>query len=106
MSAQQAELSTDPGRATTDLLAVDDTGKEDGSQIAVAESVEDELAAVDCFQQGPVIGQGTKGTHPASAPLPGLFQMLEQLVQSGRFIDGRESIQVALGRLAGDLGSA
>ena len=48
--------------------------------------VDGELAVVDGGQQCPVLAQGTEGTYAAAAPLPGLFQALEQFVQGGGVI--------------------
>ena len=104
VGAKQSKLAADPGGASAGLLGVDETGKEDASEIAIAESVEGKLAAMDGCEQGAVVGKGTERTHPAAAPLSGLPQMLEQLFQRGRFIDAGESIQVALSCLARDFG--
>ena len=106
VGAKQSKLAADPGGASAGLLGVDETGKEDASEIAIAESVEGKLATMDGCEQGAVVGKGTERTHPAAAPLSGLPQMLEQLFQRGRFIDAGESIQVALSCLARDFGSA
>ena len=57
VSPQQAEFAADPGRATADLLfVVVGLGKEEGTEVAIAEAVDGELAVIDGGQQCPVVG--------------------------------------------------
>ena len=43
---------------------------------------------------------------PTAAPLPWLFQPLEQLVEGGGVVDRSESVQIACCGIVGELGSA
>ena len=68
--------------------------------------MDSELAVVDGGKECPVIGQGTEGTHPAAAPLPWLFQSLEQLVEGSGVVDGSESVQIPCCIFVGESSSA
>src|SRR4051812_49163460 len=66
VSAEQPELSSDPGGTTQSFAGVFwGRGKEEGLQVAVAEAAEGELTARDCGQQRTVITEGAKSTHTA-----------------------------------------
>ena len=107
VSTKQSKLPADPPRAAPGiLLGLGGTGEEDSLQIPVAEPMDGELAAVSCFQECAVVAKRRKRAHPAAAPLFGLSEAPDQFFQRGVLVDTGEGVQVALGRLAGDLGPA
>jgi len=64
VSPEQAEFAADPGGVTADLLfVVGSLGKEEGAEIAIAETVKGELTVVDGGQQCAVVTQPRRGTR-------------------------------------------
>ena len=101
---KQAQLATDPGRASAPLRAVcSRVGEEESLQIPVPKPVQSELPATHGGQQGSVVGvERTECPDPAAVPGGGLAEAAEQFGQRGVVIDTGQGVQVALGALARD----
>ncbi len=76
-------------------------------EIAIANTVESELAATDGLEQLAVIRrEGLERSHTSTMPLRGLAKLVQDFLQRGVLVDAGQGIQVAFGGFAGHFGAA
>src|SRR5262249_56517042 len=76
-------------------------------QIAIAQSVQRELAATDLVEQLAIVRrERVQGSNTPAMPVSGLVKSAQQVAERGVFVDTGQGVEVAFGSFACHLGTA
>lgn len=107
VSPQQSEFSADGGRAAFLLLWVSLGFEEKSAEVSVAKSVDFKLTAIDCLQEGAVLGRpGIECSGTVAVSLNGFTNFVDPLEQGNFSGGGRECREVTGIGGQGDLGAS
>ncbi len=102
VGTEESQFAADPGRAAAGFVwRRGRVGEGEALEVAIAQSVERELAATDDVEQLAIVRcEGVQRSDPPAVPVPGLVKSAQQLAERGVLVDTGQGIEVALGSFA------